>query len=771
VTAAKPARLLPLGESRWELWPHLVVRSAGFPLSGLEPLADAALADAADRAADPADPGFRAAWAAAADRTGAAMAGITDLPAFRLALAWQNRRFLDGTVESLRRRAERGAPPNRGRRVRERSVAAYWQRYCAKNDTIGFFGPVAWAVAGRTATTTVTPGAGLVHREVVRYEGWAVEAVHRALVADLDLDLWTAPRRNPLVRVDASGVRSPGEAAETVSPVARRVLLLADGSIGAGRLAAEVAAALPGSSVPGVLAEMRSLRDRNWLLWRPELPAGPAPEEDLRRLLMTVTDPARRAAALERLDTLDRARDRVRSSWSDAEALPAALTDLDEAFTAVTGRDPTRNAGLAYGGRTLTYLECRRDVAVEVGADVIAALAPLGLVLDTVRWLTATIRDRFLPHVEAAFARVEAAPGGPPGLADLWMACLPLLATRLPAVVGTAVAELQERWWSVLGRPDGAAAVQRRTADLAAAVRVAFPATGSGWSEARWCCPDVMVAARTADDLRGGRFTVVLGEMHPATNSVDFVSMVPHHPAPAELLRYVDAAFPGPRLVVALPRESRPRITSRSHPALVRDQDHRLLLTPYAPVPAVGRVCPAADALVRRRDGRLVAVLPGGDEFDVLDVFAEAVKGPLVPGFDLLGRVPHPRVTVDGFVLARRTWTFAPEALTFAAARDEAARFHGARQWTRRHGIPRRVFLSSPLEPKPFLVDFAAPVSVSLLTSAARRAAESSHGPDPRALKVVEMLPEQDGTWLPDATGRTYTAELRFVAVDRPEQP
>jgi hypothetical protein len=30
------------------------------------------------------------------------------------------------------------------RRRREAIVASYWQRYSAKNDTIGFFGPLTW---------------------------------------------------------------------------------------------------------------------------------------------------------------------------------------------------------------------------------------------------------------------------------------------------------------------------------------------------------------------------------------------------------------------------------------------------------------------------------------------------------------------------------------------------------------------------------------------------------------------------------------------------
>lgn len=752
---------LRLGESRWLLWPHTLVRSSGFPLSGVAPLADRAVAEAADHAREPADPDYLRAWSESQARTGTAMAAVAASTRFRLAVAWQNRRFLDTAVDPLLRQAARGAAANRKRRAREKSVAAYWQRYCTKNDSIGFFGPVNWATVGATARTTATPGPGLVDRATVRLETWTVETLLRALDAELDLAAWTTPRRNPLLGRAARDAGAPAVALPDA------ILSTVDGKTTAIGLAERLGDGRNGRSVEAVLAELARLRDRHLLIWRPELAAAVVLEDDLRRFLLTVTDPSRREAGLDRLDALVRARDDVQAVWSDPTDLTAALAELDRQFTAVTGGDPVRKAGLAYAGRTLSYLECRRDVAVQVGTDVVDAMAPLALVLDSVRWLTAAIRSRFLPEVEAVFRRLERRSAEPPTVAELWVACLPLLGNRLPAIVTGTIQEMQHRWRAIIGGPTAAAELTLHSADLAGPVQEAFPAERSGWSEARWCCPDVMIAAADADQVREGVFSLVLGEVHPGTNSVDFASMVPHHPDRAALLRAVDHAFPGPRLLVAQPRESRPRLTARSHPALVREKDHRLLLSMHAPVPQTGRVRLATDVPVLDRAGRIVALLPGGDEFDILDVFAEAIKSTLVTGFDLFGRVTHPRVTVDRVVLARRTWTFAPTALAFASAAEESARFHGARRWARRHGLPRRVFVGSPLEPKPFYVDLDSPISVSLLAASIRRAGPS-HGDDDDAIKIVEMLPDPGGTWLSDTAGEAYTAEFRFVAVDQP---
>ena len=62
------------------------------------------------------------------------------------------------------------------RRADDQTVASYLQRYCTKNDTIGFFGPVGWARLGSTGpTVAVEPGPALVEHRATRIEQWAVD--------------------------------------------------------------------------------------------------------------------------------------------------------------------------------------------------------------------------------------------------------------------------------------------------------------------------------------------------------------------------------------------------------------------------------------------------------------------------------------------------------------------------------------------------------------------------------------------------------------------
>ena len=79
------------------------------------------------------------------------------------------------------------------------------------------------------------------------------------------------------------------------------------------------------------------------------------------------------------------------------------------------------------------------------------------------------------------------------------------------------------------------------------------------------------------------------------------------------------------------------------------------------------------------------------------------------------------------------------------------------------------MFVKSPLETKPFYVDFTSPIFVELLATATRRATRA--GADGQ-FSVTEMLPNTDEAWLADANGDRYAAEVRFVAFDtRAAQP
>jgi hypothetical protein len=55
-------------------------------------------------------------------------------------------------------------------RSNQQMVASYLQRYCVKNDTIGFFGPVGWLTLNpQTQSITARPGPDLLAARTVYF--------------------------------------------------------------------------------------------------------------------------------------------------------------------------------------------------------------------------------------------------------------------------------------------------------------------------------------------------------------------------------------------------------------------------------------------------------------------------------------------------------------------------------------------------------------------------------------------------------------------------
>ncbi|MFC8452113.1 lantibiotic dehydratase [Kitasatospora sp. NPDC057223] len=753
---------------RWRLWDQVAVRGPGFPAAGVLRLAPEGLAAAADKFG-PRDALAGAAWKAfeeeftqAAVRAAASAQEIAASGPFRAAVAWQNRGVLDSAIRPFLN----WSPATEGRtfkqRQREELVAHYWQRFCVKNDTIGFFGPVGWGAFDTTRRgVEVHPGTGLTASSEVFWSSWSVDALAREIDADPAVRAWTAPRRVPFVRLEENAVRTPGRPPRPVPPLTLRVLRLCDGTRSAVAIQEEVG---PGTDVPALLDELVRLR---WITWRLDVPADIRPERRLRACLERIGEPAVRAAAFARLDELEHAVGAVRAAAEDPERLVAALTGVEQTFQQVTDAAAKREKSTTTApGRAVVYSDSRRSATVTLGSDVLAALAPLDLLMSGAGWLASALAARVADRVAEVYERLRAdtEPGRPVDLAAFWFACMPVLHGAAVADAAGLQAEFERRWQRILPAYEGVRRVTVTGAAIAGPVAEAFgPAGAPGWTAARYVSPDVMIAAEDAAAIGRGEFSLTLGELHLAANTLGNELFVNQHPEPRELFDRTDRDHPAPRLMPLLPKEHKSRLSARIRHALVRPQDYQVALLDNTADPHRDRTVPSADTVVEHRDGRLCVVLPDGAVFPAVEVFAHVLTTLVMDRFRILPEADHsPRVTIDRMTVARETWRFTGSALDFADDKSEARRFVRTRRWRDAHELPRFVFVVSATEPRPFFVDFDSPVYVNIFNKAARRLARKD--PDAR-LTVTEMLPTPEQAWLTDDQGLRYTSELRLVAV------
>lgn len=803
---------------QWVVWPWAVLRSAGFPahdviaLDGGRAAGPAADAFAAAHArvisgrieglrrisaqlrqargeqrvmlrsirrrlrgtarADSAHPDERAVACAAAERATAYavlveayradiaraeahLVSLLERDTFREAAVWQTGQAVLLAQRKLTATAIRGPE----RRSAAQFVAMLAQRYAVKNDTIGFFGPSAWArVSPDPIAMEIMLHPQQPPRQPVYFEGWALDALVEAFDALPGSRPWAAPRLPTGAWQSKQGEWFfPLRGATQLSPLERQILLLCDGVRSAREIADVV---LRTTTVLQSHAEVFALLDRlvqnRVLVWRHELHPQLHPEYELRARLERVGDPALRAEGLAALQTLLAARERVQSAAGDASALAAALSALGDTFTALTRRSATRRPGQTYAGRNLVYQDCRRDCDVQVGARILARLGPpLTIVLDAVRWAAGELASRFRVHLRSCLQTLRATRPLEKIDAQLFFSYASATSEpQLQAIASSVESLFRQRWQSILEPGTREQPVVRRVADIRERACRAFPSPASTWSRARYFSPDVLIAAPNLHALNRGEWSAVLGEVH-TTNTLLWSALVTQHSCPEELERVLASdATEVASIVTQTPRAD---WLARFNVSVVPPNAHAYQYTDDLPELPTGIPAPAA-MFTPFDDGATVRMLARDHslEFDAIELFgvplcriSNRVVSQLLPDAPCL-----PRVTLDALTISRARWWLGVQDCHDSSPERSYARL---RTWARRNAVPRHVFYKSPLEPKPCYLDLASSLYAELFRKAIGKLDPGQH------MRIEEMLPHFDDLWLADASDHRYTSEFRFA--------
>ena len=695
------SELVKLQPGEWALWRTFAVRAAGFPVDGLEVFGE---------------------------HEESRLAELAHHERFREALTWQNPDALHNALDRL----SSGASGSTQRRRLE-TVASYWQRYCAKNDTIGFFGPLGWGrLCDSGLAAAAEPGSDLLAARVTRFEVWPLDALAVALASVPEVRRWIPPRRHPAWHlIDLSAAEA-------------EVYANCDG-----RPAFEAG--------PSELLER--LVQRGALVWAFQVPLGPHPERDLRAQLEAIGDPAVRRRCLDALDRLEAALAAVAAAAGAATALEVALAALDHTFESLTGVAARRRPGEMYAGRSVCYEDCRRSLDLRLGPLAVSELTRvLTPVLAGARWYCGEIAEVGRSVMQKALTEVRNRHGSARvPLLDVWQRVIPMLmpspARRElpPAVAGMEAVEreLQRRWGLLL------AGDHETLADVAGTLFADFrPA----WPRARFHSPDVQIAATDMDAINRGDFQIVVGDFHPGTAAIGQSVFLEGHPDPDSVRSFLARHMPEPRLFWVPPRNLG-RAGGRFFPGYATEADYCLLTTDETCMPSGYRCVALTELWVDDFDeGSVILDQQGHRIAPLLDAFEQPLFVAGVRYYNPFPPAAHsPRITAGRAVLQRETWAFPGTEMAWAHRKAEVHR--AGRQWAQDKGIPRRVFALAAGEAKPVYVDFDSRALVTILARQVRAAGEAT-------VRLSEMLPDPDHVWLPDSDGHRYTSELRLVAVD-----
>ena len=240
-------------------------------------------------------------------------------PMFQEAVIWQNRQAFETAVQST---ARQNGPSQRNQRQRnhEELIANYAQRYCVKNDTIGFFGPVAWGrIESGSCMLELSYGSSLTKRRQTYFENWAIDKIAFSFSLLEGMDWWIAPRLVPDAFIENGMLQRPGLSPVELSELEQAVLSRCDGKT----LPQEILLAIQNDprfshcSQPELRAVLKAKADEGVLVWRFLVPVEVNSEIALRRQLLRVGDPELRTTAINHLDKLEAARREVEGAAGD----------------------------------------------------------------------------------------------------------------------------------------------------------------------------------------------------------------------------------------------------------------------------------------------------------------------------------------------------------------------------------------------------------------------------------------------------------------------
>lgn len=680
------------------------------------------------------------------------LAQVASMPLLEEAMVWQN---LTAAEIVLPRVRDTERKLNSMQRQRLQAVASYLQRYCTKNDTIGFFGPICWGrvVEGEGVCNHGDPL--LSHREVF-LAGWAVEALGAKFSEDPELKPHLCPRRMPTVAVDED-VLHYGVGESTEAPL--EVVWLLEhctGETSANELARKALAIeeFEFEDESEVFSLLEELEEQELLVWRLQVaPINPYPERSLRAQLERLGKAGERP--LSKLSELMDDRDQLAKAAGNPGATAKALRAINSSFERIAEISANRNAGQTYGARTIVFEDCARNLELRLPQKLIEGIGPaLSLLLQSSRWSTWEIAKKYRAQFEESFDALE-------GENVRYTVFLKAIQEHLPkhdsrdekGIVGTVVRELRDRWSEILlASSDEGHRIDLRSEDIAEQVALAFDAPQPGWPTAQFASPDLMLA--TSDVLSQEAPLFVLGEFNPGGNYVFSNAITPPFcDVASEAQSAFEATVSGlAQTVYEGGGRSMNRLTVATDDVSV-ESGATLAEHPRSQVLAI------VDLFVERRGKSLVVVdSESGRSFDIIAFHSGLFWEPLCTAFGFVRSQTHaPRITIDNVVVSRESWCFGTADFSFSQESKAHLRYAGAQRWRRKHKLPRLIFARLDSERKPVYIDLESPILVEAFCNLLRNSSD---------IKVSEMLPAPEQFWLKSPQGERYASELRTVAVD-----
>lgn len=690
------------------------------------------------------------------------LVAFLSLPEAREALFLSNPEALQ-RIDSL---IERGVDRIDNRtRQRIRLGWNYVQRFCAKNDTVSFFGPVAWGrfAEENAVNLSVKVSTPWLASRKTFFEHWVVQRLIKAICSDQKICDYLPLQLNPGCYVESDLLHYPLGRTRRLDLLGSALMEALQRAPAEGLTRQVLVERLSKKhySITEVMGWLDFLTEKRVLIYAFAVsPGTPDPLSRLIQLIHSVgADDDSKAPWLTVLEDLEIQRKTF--AISGLEGRVAALDSMRRLLSD-SGVDLTRLQGQMYVGRFPVYEDCSRNLEIVVGGQLLGDIREqLEPIMALYRWLVGAVASRLHERYLRSWQALHSGKNACEPL-DFLSFVSQLYKEDHVTPVTKEVREILRLSWSELTRGYKTLSEVSLVPEDLDRLLNRLDECEPRASQCEVLCkgvhsPDFMIAAKSLQDVERGEYKIVIGEVHPAVHTVSQPIAQPFCPYTKEVEQEVQELLSPRALVIS----DSPETYQRSHidwlnvPALMQV----ILPTGGGHVDSARKV-PSGGGLVVL-DGCSLKYQDRGSGLvqDLLTVIPSTMHR-ICFGLagELLGQVDDRRLTMDRIVLKRRSWYLTEDRLPEISEPSETlSGFLAWRRWASSVGLPRHVFVKCESEPKPVFVDFCNTFSLDLLASLSKKK---------EPMRISEMSPSPDELWLDDGRGR-YCAEFRTSYVSK----
>ena len=609
----------------------------------------------------------------------------------------------------------------------ERQLGSYLQRFCSKNETMSFFGPINYGYCDPASPNGIEmtwPDPLTIRARRAHLGSWLVRLLVQRMISDPEITPWLVPRRRAF--------ETPPFAAADSEPF-RRLVSEANGGLTLTVLAQNLEISFE-EMVP--LAEKAF--QRGFLTHQLEVPAAAnQPLEFLEERLSGIPSPRihRYLVGINALrDLLER--------YGDADAL-LKLTLYREVETVLAEhfridskfKTKTDNSGpnqQFYSDRLAMREECAGSLNVTIGGQHAREL------VDRVRgcldlMATSAIRTKFRSREQLAklLGKREL---------PLWKAVAALSDRPIPkdnSVLEAIAAHIKDPNMPSLELSHLGLPVDSRLDDSPLV-----------------CSIDLLIETESVQTWEQGKAKVILGDIHDT--ALVWGWALQFHEQRAKVEAEMTATFgrlSRPLPVINLLPSRRSGLPPSEFPGPVVE------LGGVSAKPTPWRL-PAEDLLVRS-DGENVALYSQSLDSEVeiyngeLESFVHTCFSlPRIQTLNLDMGSHTPELTWNGVVVQRERWNPDPKVMkSMLKPKTESDRYRKVVEFFDAMGYPEKCFIKFKGERKPVYLDLGSPLLVKVFLNLLHRQPQ---------ITVSAMQPNPDGLWLVNGDTK-HTSELRCV--------